>query len=123
MDEKVHGQPDQAKPPVTHILEITKGDDKGKTFELTEITRLGREVDNDVVLIDPRISRHHAKIESQAGVSTITDLGSSNKTYVNGVAVEDATRLTSGDRITLGEIELVYRDKSRHREDTLEVKA
>lgn len=65
---------------------------------------LGREANNDVVLIDPEASRRHAQISFQAGRYVIEDLGSTNGTYVNGRQILTATTLSPGDVIEVGEM-------------------
>ena len=50
--------------------------------------RIGRAPDNDVVLSDLKVSRHHAEVRrSPTGRYEIVDLGSHNGTYVNGQRV------------------------------------
>lgn len=63
---------------------------------------LGRDRTNDIVVDDINASRTHAELrfESQ-GVWVITDLGSTNGTYVNGVEITSQP-LQGGDRITIG---------------------
>lgn len=70
---------------------------------------LGRESDalGDGALADARISRTHARLEVDAGGSLrVTDLGSSNGTYVNGARVERVT-LAPGDVVRVGGVLLV----------------
>jgi pSer/pThr/pTyr-binding forkhead associated (FHA) protein len=68
---------------------------------------LGRANTNDIILNDVRISRGHARLEcSEKGVS-ITDMGSSNGTRVNGVRIERAS-LNPGDTISLGSQQLKF---------------
>ncbi len=109
MDDKLHREPTQAHPIVAPTLEITKGKDVGKSFTVKTMTKVGRELDNDIVLVDPRISRHHAQISWEADQWTITDLGSSNQTYLNGKPIIKPMELQSKDRIGLGEIELMFK--------------
>lgn len=56
-------------------------------------------------------SRNHATIERSGDYYTIIDLGSTNGTLLNGVALaaNRATRLRSGDRIKIGEVEIEFR--------------
>lgn len=56
-------------------------------------------------------SRHHALINRAADGYTITDLGSTNGTRVNGVHIppQKPQRLRSGDKIRVGEVELEFR--------------
>ncbi|MBN2394158.1 MAG: PD40 domain-containing protein [Anaerolineae bacterium] len=46
---------------------------------------VGREADNDIILDDLKASRHHARLESDGRVYRITDLGSTNGTYLAGI--------------------------------------
>ncbi|MDJ0923449.1 MAG: ATP-binding cassette domain-containing protein [Acidimicrobiia bacterium] len=65
-------------------------------------TTLGRAPDNDIVVDDLEVSRHHAEMRtSTEGQLEIVDLGSHNGTYVNGVQVERAT-LNDFDLVTVG---------------------
>ncbi|RNL19458.1 DUF2662 domain-containing protein [Slackia faecicanis] len=69
---------------------------------------VGRETGNDIVLNDLNVSRQHAQIAFEPqGAWVVTDLGSTNGTFVNGMPV---TRrgLADGDRITLGMTEFVF---------------
>jgi len=106
MDEKQHGAATQVGPSMAPKLEVTQGENAGETFKVKFTTRIGRERDNDIVIVDPKISRYHAQISMEAGQWTLTDLGSSNRTYLNGEAVTEPTPLQPGDRISLGETEL-----------------
>jgi serine phosphatase RsbU (regulator of sigma subunit) len=62
---------------------------------------LGRQSDNDVVLLDNRISRRHASINRDGDEYTLVDDGSRHGTFVNGERVTSCT-LHSGDQISLG---------------------
>ncbi|KUH35598.1 FHA domain-containing protein [Streptomyces changanensis] len=64
--------------------------------------RIGRSADNDVVVDDLVVSRHHAELRSLPdGTYRIHDLGSHNGTYLNGHPVDDA-RVTADDIIGIG---------------------
>jgi len=60
---------------------------------------VGREVDCDVYIPDHRISRQHAKISVTPLGVLVEDLGSINGTSVNGIRINQATRINSGDVI------------------------
>ncbi|HMD93371.1 MAG TPA: FHA domain-containing protein [Trebonia sp.] len=67
-----------------------------------KVLRIGRSDDNDVVVPDLRVSRHHAELrKSPGGAYEITDLGSHNGTFVNGQRMESSV-LTEADVIGVG---------------------
>jgi pSer/pThr/pTyr-binding forkhead associated (FHA) protein len=63
---------------------------------------LGRALSNEIVLVDGRASRTHARFDWDGAVCSVNDLGSSNGTLVNGVRVEKAA-LSPGDIVTIGD--------------------
>jgi hypothetical protein len=65
--------------------------------------RVGRADDNDLVLADPEVSRHHARLELDDQRWRAIDLGSTNGTWVNGVRLRDAT-IAAGDELAFGGI-------------------
>jgi len=69
---------------------------------------IGRLPDCEVVLKDKGASRRHAQIKLKDGVATLTDLGSTNGTRLNGAVVQSRT-LEDGDRITIGSTVLEFR--------------
>lgn len=75
----------------------------GQTFPLTSpATTIGREAGRDIVLaLDGSVSRRHARIEEEDGVHVLTDEGSSNGTFVNGVRITRQP-LAPGDVIQMG---------------------
>ena len=62
---------------------------------------IGREPGSDLMIGERAISRQHAKFEKSKEGFTVTDLGSTNGTWVNGEEIEVA-QLRSGDRIRIG---------------------
>ena len=71
------------------------------------VTRLGRALDNDIVLQDNSVSRHHASITQLNGTFRVSDLGSHNGTYVRGERVTE-TGLADGDSVKFGEANFVF---------------
>jgi hypothetical protein len=69
---------------------------------------LGRSQECDVVLEDSGVSRRHAEVRSHAGGWEIEDLGSTNGVRLNGLAVQGAHQLSSGDRIGMGSTEMLF---------------
>jgi len=74
----------------------------------SNLMRIGRGLDNDIVLEDPRISRQHAQIVFKSRRFLIADQGSTNGTYVNGTPVSTQQVLRDGDIVSLGGLELVF---------------
>ncbi len=68
---------------------------------------IGRSLDNDLVIDNPRVSRRHSLIQSSGGQFSIQDLHSTAGTQVNGRRVR-SEMLHPGDVIRLAETELVY---------------
>lgn len=118
MDEQTHGASTQVGPPVTPRLEVVKGENAGETYSVKPKTRIGRERDNDIILLDLKASRYHAQIYLEAGQWHIEDLGSANGTFLNNTPVTTATPLQSGDKINVGETEMVLSIPARPDEKT-----
>src|SRR5579871_3462986 len=68
---------------------------------------VGRKVDKDLVIADPRVSRDHALIVSENGIFSVVDQGSKHGTFVNGERVERKT-LERNDRLEFGVREVAY---------------
>jgi len=93
---------------LTLKFEVTKGGEVGKeyTIQLDEVT-LGRGKDVTLKLEDSKISRLQARLESHAGFLYITDLSSSNGTYVNDQKITESTKLEVGSRLKMGNLLLL----------------
>jgi FHA domain len=77
--------------------------------------RLGRSADNDVVISDKSVSRHHATISVEDGRCTIRDLGSQNGTFISGRRIT-ASEVRNGERVRLGDFELTLNNSEPYRE-------
>ena len=74
-------------------------------------TTVGKAAENDVALEhDPTASHLHAILERFPAGWCVTDLGSSNGTWVNGERIWSSHRLRHGDEIRVGQTRLVFRD-------------
>jgi hypothetical protein len=62
---------------------------------------VGRSLENDVCLGDPEVSRRHCEFEQFEDLIVVSDLDSSNGTFVNGLRIKQVT-LEPGDKLTLG---------------------
>jgi pSer/pThr/pTyr-binding forkhead associated (FHA) protein len=72
---------------------------------------VGKAAENDVALAeDPTASHLHAMLERFPAGWCITDLGSSNGTWVNGERIWSSHRLAHGDEIRVGQTRLIFRD-------------
>ena len=92
-------------------LTIRSGAMAPREFVIGEALELGREPDNDAMLPDPKVSRHHARIRRDGNRYELADLGSSNGTFVNGERVAAPARLEDGDVIMIGDVELIFSDR------------
>jgi pSer/pThr/pTyr-binding forkhead associated (FHA) protein len=78
---------------------------RGGVFPLTqaegEAFSIGRSVDNGLCIEDPLVSRYHCLLTRRGPQFTITDRGSANGTYINGLPLQDHP-LRGGDEIGIG---------------------
>ncbi len=90
------------------LIRILSGPDAGKGFPAfllgTRMT-IGTSGNNDLVLSDVAVSRHHAELVQKEGNFMLKDLGSTNGSFVEGVQIQEARVLTHS-RIRLGRTEL-----------------
>jgi pSer/pThr/pTyr-binding forkhead associated (FHA) protein len=87
-------------------LHITPPSGAPHTVELANITVLGRDSQNDIVLDEVLISRCHAMLLAKPQGIVLIDLGSTNGTLVNGTFVlpDMPVPLEDGDTIVLGRV-------------------
>ncbi|MBR1830310.1 MAG: FHA domain-containing protein [Atopobiaceae bacterium] len=100
-----------AAKPANPTLAIVKGPHTGQVFELTDgVVTLGRDPSNAVFLNDMTVSRRHARIDLSgitSGYATVEDLGSLNRTWVDGAIVNRAM-LKDGSTIQIGTFRMVF---------------
>jgi pSer/pThr/pTyr-binding forkhead associated (FHA) protein len=75
------------------------------SFDRQEVS-IGRETDNDIVIDSSLVSRHHAKLELREGQIFITDLNSSNGTWINGERIKGCSILSENGQANIGEFSL-----------------
>ena len=99
------------------VAAVRKGNQKGKKIELKEGDNLvfGRDPSCDVQLLDRGLSRTHVLVANDGDSVQLSDLGSSNGTFVNGRRVR-SVYLSPGDIINIGaaEIEILAGQKRDH---------
>jgi len=74
------------------------------------VTRLGRAVENEIVIVSKRASREHAHIRRDGRRTFLDDLGSTNGTFLNGERVMGSMQLRDGDQISIGEVVFTFHD-------------
>lgn len=109
--------------PASFTLSVVKGNKKVQVFPIQKLpVKIGRMSDNDIVLKDTMVSRHHASIFMKDRAFFVEDLNSKNGTFVNTVRV-GSRKLNVGDRITIGKNTILFDAGKKDifsREDDLE---
>jgi len=76
------------------------------------VINIGRQLSNDIIVEDKRVSRYHAQIKYQSnGQFAIFDLGSTNGITINGVVNQRQHTLHTGDRFTIGNYDFYFERK------------
>ncbi|MEO6601501.1 MAG: FAD-dependent oxidoreductase [Polyangiaceae bacterium] len=81
-----------------------------------QITNLGQSPECQIPLRDPTLSAFHAQLVRHAAGLYVRDLGSSSGTWVNGQCLFGPHSLHDGDRLRLGQLELVFRSRALPRQ-------
>ena len=100
--------PIDSEPPVRASTRFTlsqiNGEGAPRTFVLSAAsTTLGRSPEADIQIPSPTLSRKHIEVRRQGEECLVTDLGSSNGFFLNGLKVHSAV-LRHGDTLQLGNI-------------------
>ena len=72
------------------------------------VVNIGRAEYNDVVLADDSVSTAHAKLQRREGVWVLTDVGSTNGTFVDGERIEGETPLAPGATVRFGQVSALF---------------
>jgi pSer/pThr/pTyr-binding forkhead associated (FHA) protein len=105
MPSSAHRTLDADQTPPTRPFLILEGQ---RHIPVSGVTvSLGRSLDNDVIVDDARVSRHHAQLRRRYERYVIYDLGSTGGTTVNGYPVQECV-LEAGDVISLAGVEIIY---------------
>ena len=98
--------------PLTTLAFLQPMDGFGEPHPVNSVAyRIGRHGDNDLILSDPSVSRHHAEIHRRRdGTFTVTDLESMNGVFVNGKR-ERSAKLSDADLLEIGDVGLTFSTK------------
>lgn len=100
---------EKRKAPVVGWFVAMSGDQKGEDFRLHEgKNTVGGSPDNQVVLRDTTVSGQHASLRYEDGKFILTDLDSSNKTYVNDKKIAQE-ELKDNDMVRFGEVVVKFK--------------
>ena len=89
----------------TIVISEKGGAERRETFDKNEVN-FGRLQGNDLMLPKGNVSKHHARLLYRDGRFIVTDLRSTNGTYVNGRKISQATIVREGDKIYVGDFVL-----------------
>lgn len=105
-------------------FKFLSGKYQGGEFPLPDVGELiiGRGAELDMVLVEDMVSRKHARLVSANGNLTLSDLGSTNGTFVNGEKIKQ-TKLRVGDRVLVGTSILKLVDVQDHDREGTQVDA
>ncbi len=86
--------------------------DPSKKQHLLEqsITRIGRGLENEIVVVSKRVSREHVHIRREGRRTFLDDTGSTNGTFLNGERVLGSAQLRDGDQVSIGDITFIFHD-------------
>ena len=73
-------------------------------------TRIGRGVENEIVIVSKLSSREHAVIRREGRRSFIADMDSTNGTFLNGERVQGSIPLRDGDQLIIGGLKFTFHD-------------
>ncbi len=89
-------------------LYVLKGPNAGALLEVRHRMVAGRDPSCDIVLGEAGISREHAIFQDDGETFSVSDVASTNGTYVNGTQIVQPTPLREGDLVTMGGCELEF---------------
>ena len=95
---------EEARPARLVVIAATDNDAPGKVYIISASLSIGRNEHNDIVINDSFVSSEHACITVRKHSYLLTDLASTNGTYVNDRKIEADMPLAPGDRIIVGPV-------------------
>lgn len=105
-----------ADAPLRVELEVSERG-RSRRVEGTTPLVIGRSTEADVLVMDPEVSRRHAQLEHDGGTVFLTDLRSSNGTFLNGRQLQESIELRPGDEIGVGQARIIFVGATRGTND------
>lgn len=94
--------------PLASLL-VRSGELKGRRLPIkTPVVNIGRADFNDVVIADPSVSTSHAKLQRRDEVWVLSDLNSTNGTFLEGERIAEETPLAPGTTVRFGEVSVLF---------------
>ncbi|GGC40257.1 hypothetical protein GCM10011371_29540 [Novosphingobium marinum] len=92
-----------------HCLEMTTGLDVEERYAISAVgLEIGRVPPADIVISDVQVSRSHCRVQMKDGAVVVTDLGSTNGTFIDGKRVEGSVMLPVGSMLAIGSHKLKH---------------
>ena len=106
--QKQNTPPSPSAAPLASLL-FRSGDMKGRRLPIkVPVVNIGRGDYNDVVISDPSVSTMHAKLQRREAIWILTDLGSTNGTFVEGEPLKGELPLGPGTTIRFGDVVALF---------------
>jgi pSer/pThr/pTyr-binding forkhead associated (FHA) protein len=94
--------------PLASLL-VRSGSFKGQRLPVqAPVVNIGRAEYNDVVISEPSVSTTHAKLQRREDLWVLSDLGSTNGTFVEGERITEEIALTPGTTLRFGEVSVLF---------------
>ena len=107
-EEKRNTPPSPTAAPLASFL-FRSGELKGRRLPIkVPVVNIGRGDYNDVVIADPSVSTMHAKLQRREAIWILTDLGSTNGTFVEGERLTGEAPLSPGTTLKFGDVSALF---------------
>jgi pSer/pThr/pTyr-binding forkhead associated (FHA) protein len=112
LSDTMHGIPvtpaSSIAAPLASLL-FRSGDLKGRRLPIkVPVVNIGRGEYNDIVIADPSVSTMHAKLQRREAIWILTDMGSTNGTFVEGERLTGETALSPGTTLKFGDVSALF---------------
>ena len=97
-----------------HCLELNIGDQLEKRYIISRTgLKIGRDAPADIILSDARVSRTHCMVELSDDGVQVSDMNSTNGTYVDDERIHGTEVLDVGSTLRVGNVSFVYEVRTR----------